>query len=114
MDNCKQFDCATFRNFSTQLGTNLCFAAVYHPRSNGAVERTNGIIFAGIKKNITELPKGKWVDELLLSVETHRRVATGNTKSREVAGALAGTAPSSTARNSVTRPEVLWKTERAT
>ena len=50
----------------------------------------------------------------VLSVETHRRVATGNTKSREVAGALAGTAPSSTARNSVTRPEVLWKTGRAT
>jgi len=35
----------------------------------------------------------------LLSVKTHRRVATGNTKSREVAGALACTAPSSTARN---------------
>ena len=33
-------------------------------------------------------------DEGLLSVKTHRRVATGNTKSREVAGALAGTAPS--------------------
>jgi hypothetical protein len=43
--------------------------------------------------------------DILLSVETHRRAATGNTKSREVAGALAGTAPSSTARNSVTRPE---------
>ena len=41
----------------------------------------------------------------VLSVETHRRAATGNTKSREVAGALAGTAPSSTARNSVMRPE---------
>jgi hypothetical protein len=36
----------------------------------------------------------------VLSVETHQRVATGNTKSREVAGALAGTAPSSTAHNS--------------
>ena len=41
----------------------------------------------------------------LLSVKTHRRVATGNTKSREVAGVLAGTAPSSTARNSVTCQE---------
>ena len=50
----------------------------------------------------------------VLSVETHRRAATGNTKSREVAGALAGTAPSSTARNPVMRPEVLWKTGRAT
>ena len=39
----------------------------------------------------------------VLSVETHRRAATGNTKSREVAGALAGTAPSSTARNPGTR-----------
>ena len=44
----------------------------------------------------------------LLSVETHRRAATGNTKSREVAGALAGTAPSSTARNSGAR-RGLWR-----
>ena len=50
----------------------------------------------------------------LLSVETHRRAATGNTKSREVARALAGTAPSSTARNSVTRPENVWKAGHAT
>ena len=41
--------------------------------------------------------------EPVLSVKTHWRVATGNTKSREVAGALAGTAPSSMARNSSTR-----------
>jgi len=44
-------------------------------------------------------------DGHVLSVETHRRAATGNTKGWEVAGALAGTAPSSTARNSVTRLE---------
>ena len=50
----------------------------------------------------------------LLSVETHRRAATGNTKSREVAGALAVTAPSSTARNSVTRPEIPKNVGRAT
>ena len=37
---------------------------VYHPQSNGVVERANGVIFTGIKKNITELPKGKWTDEL--------------------------------------------------
>ena len=43
----------------------------------------------------------------VLSVETHRRAATGNTKSREVAGALAGTAPSSTARNSSARRGLL-------
>src|SRR6185503_16797327 len=50
----------------------------------------------------------------VLSVETHRRGATGNTKSREVAGAVAGTAPSSTARNSVMRPENVWKAGCAT
>ena len=50
----------------------------------------------------------------LLSVETHQRAAIGNTKSREVAGALAGTAPSSTARNSVTRPEIPENVGRAT
>src|SRR6185295_1871658 len=50
----------------------------------------------------------------VLSVETHRRAATGNTKSQEVAGALAGTAPSSTAHNSVTHPENVWKAGRAT
>ena len=59
MDNGKQFDCATFRDFCNQLGIGLCFGSVYHPQSNGAVERANGIIFTSIKKNIAELPKGK-------------------------------------------------------
>ena len=52
--------------------------------------------------------------EGVLSVETHRRAATGNTKSREVAGALAGTASLSTARNSVMRPEIPENVGRAT
>ena len=54
-----------------QLGTKLCFASVYHPQSNGTVERANGVIFAGIKKNITELPKGKWIDELPRVIWSH-------------------------------------------
>ena len=44
----------------------------------------------------------------VLSVKTHRRVATGNTKSREIAEALAGTASSSMARNSSTR-RAFWR-----
>ncbi|WVZ76912.1 hypothetical protein U9M48_024831 [Paspalum notatum var. saurae] len=59
VDNGKQFDSTTFKDFCLGIGTTLCFASVYHPQSNGAVERANGIIFTGIKKNITELPKGK-------------------------------------------------------
>ena len=80
MDNGKQFDCATFREFTTQLGTNLCFASVYHPHSNGAVERANGIIFAGIKKNITELPKGKWADELPRVIWSHNTIESRTSK----------------------------------
>jgi len=80
MDNGKQFNCATFRDFSTQLGTTLCLASVYHPQSNGAVERANGIIFTCIKKNITELPKGKWVDELPRVVWSHNTTVSRTTK----------------------------------
>ena len=80
MGNGKQFDCATFRQFCTELGGNLCFASVYHPRSNGALKRADGIIFTGIKKNITELPEGKWVDELSRVIWSHNTIASRATK----------------------------------
>jgi hypothetical protein len=32
------------------LGTHAKFSSVYHPQSNGVVERANGLIFLGIKK----------------------------------------------------------------
>jgi hypothetical protein len=64
VDYGKQFDSAEFKEFCAYLGTKLCFASVYHPQSNGAVEWANGIIFTGIKRNITDLPKSKWVEEL--------------------------------------------------
>ena len=62
------------------MGTKLCFASVYHPQSNGAVERANGIIFTGIKKNITEHPKGKWVDELPKVIWSHNTTESRATK----------------------------------
>ena len=71
VDNGKQFDCTTFREFCHQLGTKLCFASVYHPQLNGAIERANGIIFSRIKKNITEQPKGKLVYELPKVIWSH-------------------------------------------
>jgi transposase InsO family protein len=64
MDNGKQFDNTDFKEFFTYLGTKLCFALIYHLQSNGAVERSNRVIFTGIKRNITELPKSKWAEEL--------------------------------------------------
>jgi hypothetical protein len=40
------------------------FASVYHPQSNGVVERTNGKIFNAIKKRLLDDKKGKWAVQL--------------------------------------------------
>jgi hypothetical protein len=64
VDNGKQFDYQDFREYCRSIGTKLYFASVYHPQSNGAVERANGQIFSGIKKCLFEQKKGKWADEL--------------------------------------------------
>jgi hypothetical protein len=40
------------------------FASIYHPQSNGVVERANGKIFNAIKKRLLDDKKGKWVDQL--------------------------------------------------
>ena len=47
------------------------FASVYHPQSNGAVERANGLIFTAIKKCLFGLKKGKWADELPKVIWSH-------------------------------------------
>ena len=64
IDNGTQFDSAGFKDFCNSLGIKVIFAFVYHPQSNGAVERVNGIIFASVVKRLQRLPKGKWVEEL--------------------------------------------------
>jgi transposase InsO family protein len=80
VDNGKQFNCATFRAFCEQLGMKLCIALVYHPQSKGAVEQANGIILTGIKKNITEHSKGKWVDKLPTVIWSHNTTESRSTK----------------------------------
>jgi hypothetical protein len=37
---------------------------VYHPQSNGIVERANGKIFTAIKKRLLDDKKGKWANQL--------------------------------------------------
>jgi hypothetical protein len=44
---------------------------VYHPKSNEAVERANGLIFLGVKKCLFDQKKGKWVDELPKVIWSH-------------------------------------------
>jgi hypothetical protein len=62
---------------------------VYHPQSNGAVERENGLIFSGIKKCLFDQKKGKWVDELRKVIWSHNTTvsrATGFTPFRLLFG----------------------------
>jgi ribonuclease HI/transposase InsO family protein len=80
IDNGKQFDCQDFREYCRSIGTKLCFASVYHPQSNGAVERANGQIFSAIKKCLFEQKKGKWVDELLRAIWSHNTTESRTTK----------------------------------
>jgi hypothetical protein len=47
------------------------YSSVYHPQSNGAVERANGLIFSGIKKCLYDQRKGKWIDELPRVIWSH-------------------------------------------
>jgi ribonuclease HI len=64
VNNGKQFDCYPFKEYCKTLGTHAKYSSVYHPLSNGAVERPNGLIFSGIKKCLFDQKKGKWTDEL--------------------------------------------------
>lgn len=60
VDNGKQFDSAQFKNFCEELAIQINFASVYHPASNGAVERANVLIFESVAKALFEAKKGKW------------------------------------------------------
>jgi hypothetical protein len=42
------------------MGVKVAFASVYHPQSNGAVEKANTLIFLAIKKILEELPRAVW------------------------------------------------------
>jgi hypothetical protein len=50
VDNTKQFDCHISKDFFHQMGVEAAFASIYHPQSNGVVERANALIFSAIKK----------------------------------------------------------------
>ena len=71
VDNGKQFDLENFKEFCKSIGTKLAFASVYHPESNGAVERANRIVFLAISKTLLGLRKGRWIDELPRVIWSH-------------------------------------------
>jgi hypothetical protein len=79
VDNGTQFDAETFKDFCDQIGTKIHFASVRRPESNGLVERENDIIMTGIMKLIFNLPRGKWLDELIKVVWIHNTTASRST-----------------------------------
>jgi hypothetical protein len=61
------------------------FTSVYHPQSNGVVERANDKIFSAIKKRLLDDKKGKWADQLpevIWTLNTTESRATGFTPFR--------------------------------
>jgi transposase InsO family protein len=76
VDNGKQFKCYSFKKYCKTLGTHAKFLSAYHPQSNGAVERANGLIFSGIKKCLFDQKKGKWTDEFLKVIWSHNTIVS--------------------------------------
>jgi hypothetical protein len=76
VDNGTQFNAETFIDFCNQIGTKIHFALVRHPKSNGLVERANGIIMTWI---IFNQPRGKWPDELIKVVWRHNTTVSRST-----------------------------------
>ena len=47
VDNGTQFKSRLFQEYCEDIGIQLCFASVAHPRSNGQVERVNAEVLRG-------------------------------------------------------------------
>jgi hypothetical protein len=53
------------------MGVEAAFTSVYHPQSNGIVEKANTLIFSAIKKILEHQSNGKWAEEILRVVWSH-------------------------------------------
>jgi IS30 family transposase len=59
-DNGTNFTSKEFKNYYENMGIKLKFASVAHPKTNGQVEKANGLICNGIKKRqLASLEKDK-------------------------------------------------------
>ena len=66
-DNGTNFTGHYFLEFAEEYGIRIDWASVGHPRTNGQVERANGLILQGFKPRIFDMLKkfaGRWVEEL--------------------------------------------------
>jgi transposase InsO family protein len=94
-DNGTQFTSRIFQEYCEGIDTQLCFASVAHPRSNGQAERANAEILKGLKTRTYDYLKkhgANWVSELpsvLWGNQTTPNRATGETPFFLVYGAEA-------------------------
>jgi hypothetical protein len=94
-DNGTQFKSRLFQEYCEGISTQLCFASVAHPRSNGRAERANTEILRGLKTRTYDCFKkhgANWVNELpsvLWGNRTTPNRATGETPFFLVYGAEA-------------------------
>lgn len=72
MDNGRQFNSASFKDFCEGMGTELCFTSVHHLQSNGVLERANGNIISAHDKRLVDIPRGTCADELPTVLWGHR------------------------------------------
>ena len=85
-DNSSQFTSNLFKTYCANLGTQICYASVAHPGSNGQAERANTEVLRGLKtrtfkKKLEAYGRG-WHDELqsvLWSIRTTTTKPTGET-----------------------------------
>jgi transposase InsO family protein len=84
-DNGTQFTVREFKDFCADSSIKINYASVSHPRSNGQVECSNGMILQGLKPRIFDRLKpyvGRWDKELpsvLWALCTTPSRATGHT-----------------------------------
>jgi transposase InsO family protein len=84
-DNVMHFTSKEFKSYCESMGIKLKFTSVAHPKTNGQVKKSNGLICNGIKKRLLaplEKDKHAWVDELpsvLWSLRTTPSAATQET-----------------------------------
>jgi len=52
MDNGSNFTAQEVKDWCANMGIKLDYASVYHPQTNGQVERANGLIMSGIKPRL--------------------------------------------------------------
>ena len=84
LDNGRQFDNESFRDFCSQLGIKNHYSSPAHPEANGQVEVTNRSLLKIIKTRL-EGAKGIWLEELpskLWAYRTTVRTPTGETPFR--------------------------------